>query len=214
MTLRICVPIKYKTLAPILRDLTAAQKKADLLEIWFDEINELTPQKIKQITKKINKPLIYKHTNEKNLETVLAFKPDFIDIDLKKSNEITNKIRKLSPDTKIIISYHNFKKTPSKTDLNKLIKTIKSKKPDLLKIATYANKFTDSILMLSLLSEQNAKKDKSNLIFLCMGREGKITRLTGHLFGNYLMYFPLHKRTKTASGQITLDKIWDLKSEL
>ena len=40
-----------------------------------------------------------------------------------------------------------------------------------------------------------------------MGKCGKITRATGHLFGNYLMYAPLDEKDKTASGQIILKEL-------
>jgi 3-dehydroquinate dehydratase type I len=77
---------------------------------------------------------------------------------------------------------------------------MKSKKADIIKLATFAKTFTDSIRMLAILAQLTSSKQKA--ICLCMGKEGRITRTASHLFGNFLMYAPISSTDKTAKGQL------------
>jgi 3-dehydroquinate dehydratase len=45
-----------------------------------------------------------------------------------------------------------------------------------------------------------------------MGEKGRITRLAGHLFGNYLMYAPLDLRGKTAEGQVNVKELTNFQN--
>ena len=202
----ICVPIRKKRINSILKILSLAEKEADLTEVFFDEINNLNTEKLNIIFSQKRKPIIYKsYANKEKIDQVLEFKPEYIDLDIKTSLSIIKSVKVKSPKTKIIISYHNFEKTPEIKDLKKIIKEMKKKGADIYKIATYANDFTDSLRILSFLSE--IKEQKLDAICLAMGKAGKITRATGHLLGNYLMYAPLDQNDKTASGQIILKEL-------
>ncbi len=202
----ICVPIRKKRINSILKILSLAEKEADLTEVFFDEINNLNTEKLNIIFSQKRKPIIYKsYANKEKIDQVLEFKPEYIDLDIKTSLSIIKSVKVKSPKTKIIISYHNFEKTPEIKDLKKIIKEMKSKKADIYKIATHANDISDSLKILSFLSE--LKEQNLDAICLAMGKAGKITRATGHLLGNYLMYAPLDKNDQTASGQIILKEL-------
>lgn len=198
----ICVPIKNKTISSLLNNFEIAQKEADLTEICFDELKSLKKEDINALFKKKKKPLIYKTTTFLNFKKIPLKKIDFIDIDLNSSNEIIKEIRKTSPKTRIILSYHNFKETPAPKELNVIVKKLKSKKPDIIKIATRAKTLNDSLRMLELLSSIASKGQKA--ICLCMGEKGILTRTSGHLFGNLLTFAPLKSSSKTAEGQLTI----------
>lgn len=198
----ICIPIKKKTIESLLNDLKKVQKKADIIEIWFDELGKnLNKSIINKVFSTTNKKLIYKCTNIGNLALVLAAKPAFIDLDLKTKVSTLQKIKKLSPKTILILSHHDFKKTPTDKSLKSIAQKAIIKKADIIKIATFANTFSDSLRMLSILDYLNQKK--KNAICISMGDKGRITRLTGHLFGNYLMFVSLDDASKTAPGQLT-----------
>jgi len=204
----ICIPIKQKSLKNLLKDFFQVQKIGNIIEIWFDELNiKLNKKILSEILKNKKKPIIYKFTgNKENLEILIrSQKIDFIDLDVKTSTKIINKIKKESPRTKIIISYHNFLSTPEISTLKRIIKKMYALKADITKIATYAKKESDSIKILSLLSEISISGKK--IICLAMGEKGRLTRMCGHLFGNYLMYAPLRSSGKTADGQITADEL-------
>lgn len=204
----ICVPLREKTLTSLLKNLSEAQKVgADLVEIWFDEIN-LDQTALRKIFRQKKIPFIYKVTNARNLEILSLFPIDFFDLDWQIEKSSLKNIKTQNSHSKIIISYHNFERTPSDAELKKIIMTIKKKGGNIVKIATQAQTFGDSLRMLQFIS-QNAPK--TPLIALCMGKEGRITRATGHLFGNYLMYAPLTAAKNTASGQMTFSKLKELQ---
>jgi 3-dehydroquinate dehydratase type I len=192
-------------------------KDADIFEIWFDRIDS---KHYPEIFKKIKKPIIYKiekinNKNLKNLKKNIIKKSKYIDIDLnasvKAEKDLIKKIKKINPKIKVIISYHNFKETPYEKDLKKIYRKMLSQKADIVKFATQAKKISDSFRMLDFLSSLNGKKQKA--ICLCMGNEGLLTRISGHLFGNYLMYFSMDEKSKTAEGQITIKKFKKFTNE-
>lgn len=204
----ICIPIKQQSIKSLVKELKESQRIGDFVEIWFDELKEeLTKEILDKIFILNKKPLIYKfQNNTRNLNLLLSTKKlNFIDVDMKTSSKIISEIKKRSPLTKIIISYHNFSLTPETKDLKKILKQIYSLKADVAKIATYAKKESDSFRILSLLSEMSASGKK--IICLAMGKKGVLTRICGHLFGNYLMYAPLRNSAKTAEGQLTAKEL-------
>lgn len=203
----ICIPIKEKNIDIVLEKIVKANSLGDIMEIWFDELQNLDEQNIKKIFNKLSKPIIYKSitTDLSKLKSILKFKPAFIDLDIKTDKAVIKQIKKLSPKTKIIISIHDFKKTPSTKTLQKYVNVMLKNGADIVKIAAYAEKIEDSFRMLDFLSKLKAKKVKA--ICLCMGEAGKLTRSTGHLFGNFLMYGSLSLKDQTAEGQFTAEDL-------
>lgn len=196
----ICVPIKKKKIEDAIKLLKRANKKADLVEI-----RDFSCTKVDVFFKAAKVPIIYKHlSGMRLLRLMLKHKPEYIDIDIKKKN-LVKEIRKLSPKTKIIISYHNFEKTPPDKDLRAKAKKMFEFGADIAKIAVFAKRTEDSFRILALMEEFSLQNKK--IIFLCMGEKGKITRLAGHLFGNYLTYAPLDKKERTAEGQLSLKEL-------
>jgi len=186
--------------------MVSAQKVADVSEIWFDEILDFSEKNLEELMKNKKKEVIYKwQGNIENLKTILRKKIEYIDVDIKTEKSIINKIREISPKTKIIMSFHDFKKTPKDSDLKKIISKMKIKKPDIFKIATFANDLSDNFRILKVLSD--LKEKGQNAICICMGDKGKLSRTAGHLLGNYLMYAPLDKKNMTAEGQLTVKEL-------
>ncbi len=203
----ICIPIKVKTSTLLMKEIKEAQKKADIIEIWFDEV-KITESALSQIFKIKKRPFIYKITNAKNIKILTRFKPEFLDIDYKTSKKNLEFIQKNFPKSKKIISYHNFKKTPSKNQIKKVFTKIKNMAADIIKIAVTAKKFSDNLIVLEFLAKTS---QKNKIIALCMGQKGILTRVAGHLFGNYLMYAPLKEDKKTAKGQVEISKLKQLQ---
>lgn len=201
----ICCPVKSKNPEKFLKEIKAAQKEADIVEIWFDEWGKnLNKEILKEIFAVKKKPFIYKSTgNIKNIKMVLQNKIEFVDLDIKTDSSIIKNVKKISPKTKIILSFHDFKATPKTKILKKTAKNIIEKGANIIKLATHAKTSADSLRMLGLLD--NLTQDGYKAICLCMGEKGKMTRTVGHLMGNYLMYAPLNSSSKTASGQINID---------
>ncbi|MDP2642958.1 MAG: type I 3-dehydroquinate dehydratase [Candidatus Peregrinibacteria bacterium] len=202
----ICVPIRQNSSKKATKIMVSAQKVADISEIWFDEISNFSAKDMEEIMKNKKNPIIYKwQGNRDNLAIVLGKKIEYIDVDIKTEQSIIREIRKISPKTKIIISFHDFKKTPKDADLREIIAKMKTKNADIFKLATFANDFSDNLRVLKILSDLTEKGEKA--ICICMGEKGKFSRTAGHLLGNYLMYAPLNKKDITAEGQLTVKEL-------
>ncbi len=204
----ICLPLKKKTVAAYVRNIKDSQGGIDVLELWLDELKDFGIQSLERIFKSTRKPVIYKsYSNLKNIESISRFKPSYIDLDIKTSISKIKKIKKLLPRTQIIISFHDFNKTPK--NLDKIAKKALHKSADIIKIATHANSINDSFGMMAFLSEIS---NRHKAICLCMGKKGAITRRSGHLFGNYLMYAFQKPGQKTAPGQINVKELKEIQT--
>lgn len=207
--MKICVPIKKNKTSEVVLRLKKANKEADVVEVWFDEITDFNEDGEQQVNLNSKKPLLYKVSkiNFEKIEHLLTKikKIEYLDLDISTDKNILNKIKQKFPQIKLIISHHDFKKTLPQKELISLIEMIFTKGADIAKIATKASTIEDSINMLSLLSQLTKNGQKA--ICLCMGKYGRLTRTTGHLLGNYLMYAPLDKSESTAPGQLTLKEL-------
>lgn len=207
----ICIPIKKEKYQDLIDEIKKAEGLADVLELWFDELKDLDEEVLLKIFSKTKKPILYKFQgNIENFHKIMKFDPQYIDVDIDCPEKILEETRKSFPKTKIIISYHNFDETPDDENLMSIINRIYEMGADIAKIAIMANKFEDSLRILKILEELNDAGKK--IICIGMGEEGKITRETGHLFGNYLMYAPLTENDKTATGQLTADELKEIHS--
>lgn len=210
----ICVPIKENQLKALIHVFQKAQQKADITELWLDElVEDMSSANLKKIFSLKTKPIIYKsYGQEAQIFKILEYPLDYIDLDINTTAQLIKKIKHTFPNIKLIISCHNFKSTPSLKDLKMLANRISRKGADVIKIATFAKELKDSFTIFSLL--EYLKGNGKTAICLAMGKQGRLTRIAGHLFGNYLMYCPLKQNEKTANGQLTLKELCQLRSVL
>jgi 3-dehydroquinate dehydratase-1 len=96
---------------------------------------------------------------------------------------------------RVIISFHDFKKTPSKEELDAIVNSCFSQGADIAKIACMANSHRDSVRLLSLLDS-----DKT-VLPIGMGEKGRITRVAAPLMGSPFTFASLLKDDNTAPGQ-------------
>ncbi|MCH9616788.1 MAG: 3-dehydroquinate dehydratase [Chlamydiia bacterium] len=129
---------------------------------------------------------------EQEVRRLSLLKPDYMDIEWDLSEQLFKDIT----DTKIIASYHDFEKTPPL--LEKVLEKMKQKKAYAYKLCTTSKDLSDSYRMLHFIHKQ--KKEGLNIIGLCMGETGKITREDGLKVGNYLNYRIMSPRDKVAGG--------------
>ena len=197
---QICIPINEKDPQNFRSAFRSALKSADIIEVWLDELKEIGQETLTLLNKS-KKPILYKVTAKKPKVSLKDFSPHYIDFDLK----TPAKILKAYKGPQLIISHHDFKKTPSDKALAKLIAKMDKFKPDIYKLATSAKDFSDSLRMLQLLNQ--LQLDGKQAICICMGSAGRITRAAGHLLGNYLMFAPQDEQKATAPGQLTLKEL-------
>ena len=116
----------------------------------------------------------------------------------KKNKNLLNYIKKTKTD--ILVSWHDFKKTPNESQLNKICNLMKRFSKN-VKIVTTAKSTNDSSLVLSLYH----KAKPVNLIAFSMGDYGRISRILCLLLGSPFTYVSLGKAV--APGQFSLSEM-------
>lgn len=197
----ICVSINENTI-----DATViAIKNIVFAEIRLDLIEDLTFEGLEHIIN-ANKSLIITFRSGKvdealrilYLSRAIELGVKFIDIEIeteqKTSAEIIHKAKHFK--TKVIMSYHNYEKTPSLNEL--LSKVVQSKKmgADFVKIATFINSPKENIILMNLLGQTN------KTIVIGMGKKGKISRVMAFFFGSPFTFASISEGKETADGQL------------
>ena len=127
----------------------------------------------------------------------------YVDLELETDEDSLKELRTLSEKNgcKIIVSYHDHKKTPSLSELKKIYRSCSEKGADIIKIACNIISESDNARLLSLYDHE-IFSEKLQLITIGMGNKGKITRVAAPLLGAPFAYASLDDGQETAKGQI------------
>jgi len=216
----ICIPIKSKKQSELLELIKKAEKKADIIEIWLDEVKDLD---LKQLFENKKKPYLItcKSPNEKGafdgdenkkvalLTEAAKLGADYIDIGIDTGQNLIKKLVENKETAKIIVSYHNFTRTPNFEELQKMVDLEYEFGADIGKIATYAEKEEDNLEIFKLLKTE--KENDRKIIALCMGKKGKISRIFNTELGSYVTFAALDDKNKTADGQMSIEEYEQIK---
>lgn len=115
-------------------------------------------------------------------------------------------------NVKTVISYHNFKGTPSVEWMVNLLTHMTDLGADIPKIATMANSAQDALKLLAATEEMSRIHSDKPLLTMAMGREGSITRLAGELFGSAITFCSLEEAS--APGQVQVMQAIRIMDEL
>lgn len=131
---------------------------------------------------------------------------DFIDIELAEGDRAVSRMRALChgrPNpARLIVSWHDLYKTPSPASLKKIFKACVRAGADIVKIVPYARRLSDNAAVLNLIDY--AKHQGREIIAMCMGEKGQISRVLGPSRGSYLGFAVLPGGRASAPGQLTL----------
>ena len=205
----ICVPIISETTEKAIKDMNRAAPFADLIEIRADYIRDPDLKKILSAKKRpVIITIMPKHENGKFegseeertalLQQAIDLGADYVDINLGCPGLAS--LLKNRKTTKAIVSYHSFKDTPH--DLYSIYSSLQAAGADIAKIATFANRLSDNLKMFDLL-----RKCEDNIIGICMGELGEISRVLAPLYGSYLTFASLEKGQESAPGQIPAETL-------
>ena len=215
-TPRIAVGFNDRTNPTILMD--AKKLGLDIAELRIDQYSSFEKKHVlKQISKFRHFPTIATIRSKKEgggwnlsesarlqlFETIIP-KIDAIDIELS-SKEILPKVIKKAQSAKksVVISYHNFDRTPDVRALSKILKEAKTLGADIVKIATMALRKAD-VQALAAFTSANASQ---NLVTIAMGSEGLISRIFFPVLGSLITHAYLGE--PTAPGQLHYEKTFD-----
>ena len=214
MRYKTCASVAEKTPKRLKQTLTKALKKSDYAEIRFDFLNPNTvPDALQLIRKDLRKCVCTLRPvseggkfagSEKNrisiIKLIAEYNPFLLDVELNTLTKNKNLRRYLkNTGTGILVSWHNFKQTPSISVLKKKLAQMK-KISNNVKIVTMAKSINDATQVLSLYKNNNTK-----LIAFSMGNYGRISRILCLFLGSPYTYVSLGK--PVAPGQFSVDEV-------
>jgi 3-dehydroquinate dehydratase-1 len=215
MKYKTCVSIAENTPKKLKQTLKIALRKSDYVEIRFDFLKaEQIPQVLENVKKDLKNIVCTLRPkseggkfdgNERErisiLKLIAEYNPFLLDVEfntMKKEKSLVKYLKMTK--TNLLISGHDFKKTPNFTELKKKLNQM-SKYSSNVKIVTTAKTTDDSTRVLQLYN----KKGKINLIAFAMGDSGRISRILSLYLGSPYTYVSLGKAI--APGQFSVDEI-------
>lgn len=115
-------------------------------------------------------------------------------------------------NTQALVSYHNFKGTPSVEWMVNLMTHMLDLGADIPKCAVMAHDAKDALKLLAATEEVHRLHTDGPLLTMAMGREGSISRLAGEYFGSALTFCSLAKAS--APGQVDVHLARTIMDEL
>lgn len=200
----ICVSISQKDQLD-----QAVASGADLLELRLDLIGEKADSLMPAIPESIPVVLTCRpgiHEEEERaalLKQGLELGAAYVDVETESSDAFLKNI-KLSAEkhgAKVIVSYHNFERTPGQEDLESVMIGCFERGGDIAKIATRVHG-TDDLLNLLALYRLPGQK-----VILGMGEQGRILRIMGPYLGAAFTFASLEEGEETAPGQLSMKQM-------
>ena len=214
---KICVSIAAYNLEQLKRQINQAfDYGADYVEIRFDFLNLSDMDQAMSIANTINKKAVYtlRAPDEGGqfkgsiseriawLKKLSASKPMLLDVELytiKNNTYLADYLKE--HNISLLISWHDFEKTPPDTELTKVLYEMRTYSQN-IKMVTTAQTTVDSLRLLELY--ENASR--LNLIAFAMGDAGVISRVLCVIIGNApFTYASLEKAI--SPGQLTIKQM-------
>ena len=216
MANKTCVTLAESNPAKLRSRLRIALKRSDYAELRFDFMDPIKIPVVLNLVKKDLKRCICTlrpkseggkfSANEKNrisiLKLIAEYEPYLLDVEfntIRKNKDIRQYLKRTK--TNLLVSWHDFKKTPDENLLKKKLKLM-SKFSNNIKIVTTAKTIGDAMKVLLLY--RNLPKNHS-LIAFAMGDSGRMSRILCTQFGSPYTYVSLGK--PVAPGQFSLDEV-------
>ena len=222
MKYKTCVSIAEKTPRRLKQVVKKTLKKSDYVELRFDFLKpEKIPEALEAVKDDLKKSVCTLRPKSEGgkfsgiekeriaiLKLIAEYNPFLLDVEfnsLKKNKSLVKYLKKTR--TPVLVSWHDFKKTPSVQSLNKMLnQMVKFSKN--IKIVTSAKLAEDPAHVLSLY----ARVSKISLIAFAMGEYGRISRILCLYLGSPFTYVSLGKAI--APGQFSLIEIKSIVGKL
>lgn len=212
----ICIPVIDKDVSDAINSAKEALKYGDIVEFRIDLLNNVTFEDIEKFSKIPSIITIraeweggaWKKSDDERIELLkhaVKNNAKFVDIELKEEKNLglVKYRNEIGSNTKIIVSYHDFEKTPG---IDELIDVVEKelKIGDIAKFATFAHSKEDTLKILNLMNRYSGK-----IIAIGMGESGKLTRILGLDFGSILTFASMEGKA-SAPGQVDVKKLKEI----
>ena len=197
---------------PVEAAIKAKKLGADILELRIDLLRSDALQSLLSI-KKTGLPVIITNRmkqeggasdveEDERVNKLLSLLPltDAVDIELcaEKREDVVKRAQ--NSGKTVIISTHNFQKTPDSEVLIEIIDESMEAGADIAKLAVTPNSFEDVLRLLEITLHA-----KGALCMIAMGEKGKHSRVIAPIYGSVMTYG--YVETATAPGQFRVDEL-------
>ena len=213
---KLCIPIVETTVEKALIAIKKVNRWADLIELRVDYLKRVN---LAPLLENRQKPLIVTHRRKEEggkykgeerkrlsvLQEAIDLGADYIDVELAAERSFLQSLIRNKGRTQVILSYHNFQRTPSLKELQRLYGQMIRLEADVVKIVPFARTWEDNLTILSLIPY--AKKRRQRIVAFCMGEKGKISRIFSPSLGAAWVYASLNRSRASAPGQLTVREL-------
>lgn len=205
---KIAIPIFQKTTDEVIAVAEdCIRKGADILEFRIDGLENPNLKDITQTITEINFPMIitnrieseggsFKGSEDERINILkgCADLVEYVDVELRTDDIYIEELKDYN--AKLIVSYHDFKKTP---ELNEIYYIVEKEKEmgDIAKVAFMPNNLDDTLKVLAILSHYK------DTIAISMSDLGSYTRVMASKFNSPITFAA--GRDVTAPGQIDIE---------
>jgi 3-dehydroquinate dehydratase type I len=129
---------------------------------------------------------------------------EYVDVELT-SPKLKDTVREVKAlGAKPIVSFHDFTKSLSLPELNRILEREIASGADVCKIVTTAKRIEDNLTVLNFTS---AACSRAKVVCFAMGELGRVSRLLSPLFGGYFTFASLERGNETAAGQMSIQEM-------
>jgi 3-dehydroquinate dehydratase type I len=214
-----CIPITSGTHAGAMRVIARSAAVADVIELRMDLIHDGRLGELIDRARGYDKAtrVLVTHrpaaggdfSQERRridvLKDAVGLGADYVDVELETDRvlreELVESVARRGHRTAVVVSHHDFLRTPSLRSLKTLFQGCLKAGADIVKVVTWAENPQDNLRVLGLIAE--AGREDIDLISFCMGPHGRISRIAAPLLGSFMSYVSLRKGGHSAPGQLT-----------
>ena len=202
---------KVKLCASITGTDLAAVKKIEPIVDLFEVRIDLIGDRWTEVARQLKKPWIacnrmveeggkWDGNEARRIERLLQaveLGAKIVDIEYNAKN-VDNIIKLIKKRAEVLLSFHDFQKTPSLDVLKQIVNKELKAGADICKIVTTAQTFEDNLAVMRLFSEFPETK----MVAFAMGTQGFLSRVMAPLIGAYFTYGAVQKGVESAPGQL------------
>jgi len=218
---RLCIPILAKTTAEALRKsrrpYPCAGGSEPILELRMDWIRDPelrmllagNRHRLMVTNRRREEGGLFAGSEEERVKVLregAVLGADYVDIEMSTGDRLIAGLKEAigshaGDRTKLVLSWHEFRNTPSQRCLREKLARCMEWGPDIVKIVTMARRVEDNLEVLRLIPY--ARQKGVEIIAFCMGPAGRISRVVSPLMGGYLTFASAADDEASAPGQVT-----------
>ncbi len=220
---KVCIPIVETTVEKALIAVKEVNRWADLIELRADYLEKI---KLLPLLENRQKPFIVTHRRKEEggkfkgaerkrvsvLQEAIDLGADYVDVELATESSVLQDLIRNRRGTRVILSFHDFRRTPSQRELQRLFGQMVRLGADVIKMVSFARSWEDNLTILSLIPLAKARKQE--IVAFCMGKKGKISRLFSPFLGAAWTYASLNRVKASAPGQLTIRELKDIWEQM